>query len=189
MNRVSKLITVIDQFADTKFCKQVYNYLVEKTNNPYVNDNNMPWFIGNNVYYDNIDDNKIKKGIYDINHTLATLLSYVHNTKVYPHFCDVVLWREGQHMDRHVDDGSMQYGHDNLHMRKFSAIIYLNEDYTGGETFISNGKSDYVVSPKVGRAVCFTSDKRSAHGVNRIDSGMRGTIAMWFCTDKQFCNM
>jgi len=190
MNRISKLITVIDNFVDTNFCNKTYKYLYKKTNQPYKHDNNMPWFIGNNVFYDNIDNKKIQKQIRKINYTVANLFSYIHGTEVYPHLCDLVLWRAGQSMDRHVDDGSNLADGKYLEMRKFSAICYLNDNYVGGKTFIKNNENeDYVSTPKTGTLVMFTSDNRSAHGVAKIESGTRGTLAMWFSTDKQFCNM
>jgi len=192
MNRINKHITVVDNFVDTKCCKQLFQYLINNTNQPYHNDNNMPWFIGNNIFYQNITDAKIKTTVKNINYAVSNLISYLHNIEIYPHFCDLVLWREGQHMMRHVDDGSNLLNDEGncLKMRKYSAIIYLNEGYIGGETFLRLTKTkDYISTPKTGSLISFRSDDKSAHGVKIIEKGIRGTIAMWFCTDKKYCQM
>jgi len=190
MQKISDLITVVDNFVDKSFCKKTYNFLLGKTNCPYYNDNNMPWFIGNNVFYYNIDNKALNKKVIEINYSVAELLTTIHKVQVYPHFCDLVLWREGQSMERHVDDGSNSNNREDLNMRKYSAILYLNDDYIGGKTFIKvTNETDYFSVPKTGTLVMFTGDSRSAHGVTKIEKGNRGTIAMWFCTDKQFCQM
>lgn len=184
MKKISDLIITLNDFVEEKFCNDIYHYLYKKTNQSYCNDYAMPWFIGNNILYNNIDDSTIKAGIKNINYRVANLLSSHHHVNVYPHFCDLVLWKEGQFMNRHVDDGTNLKNNSSLNMRKYSAIIYLNHNYEGGETFIRiDDNNDYISKPKTGSLVAFTSDYRSAHGVNLVRKGSRGTIAMWFTTE------
>jgi hypothetical protein len=190
VKKISDLIITIDDFVDKKFCKKIYQYLYTKTNKSYNNDSAMPWFIGNNIFYNDIDNIPIKSEIKIINYRVANLLSEHHKVNVYPHFCDLVLWKEGQFMVRHVDDGTNSENARYLSMRKYSAIIYLNHNYIGGETFIRiDDNSDYISKPKTGSLVVFTGDYRSAHGVNLVKKGTRGTIAMWFATEEQYCGL
>lgn len=190
MKKISSLILTIDYFIDKKLCKKIYNYLYKKTNKSFINDSEMPWFIGNNILYNDIDDMSIKSEIKIINYRVANLLSIHHQIDIYPHFCDLVLWKEGQYMIRHVDDGTNCDNATYLSMRKYSAIIYLNHNYQGGETFIRiDDNNDYISKPKTGTLVVFTGDYRSAHGVNLVKKGTRGTIAMWFATEEQHCGL
>jgi predicted 2-oxoglutarate/Fe(II)-dependent dioxygenase YbiX len=190
MKKISDLIITGKHFIDKKICKKIYSYLYEKTNQSYKNDNAMPWFIGNNIFYNNIDDIYIKSIIKNVNYKVANLLSQHHKVKIYPHLCDLVLWKEGQFMNRHVDDGTNSKNGIHLSMRKYSAIIYLNKDFDGGETYIRiDDNNDYISKPKTGSLVAFTGDYRSAHGVNLVKKGNRGTIAMWFATEEQHCGL
>lgn len=182
MERITDLIYVVNKFVDKHDCQQIYEFLNKNVINSITKENYMPWEVGNNIFYNNIEDISIKEKIYSIKFAVANMLSYLHNTKVYPHLTDIVLWKENQFMNRHVDNGLQ-----NLIMRKFSAIIYLNDNYKGGKTFVKmNENEDYVSKPKTGRLLMFTSDERTSHGVTKIKSGTRGTIAMWFATEKKY---
>ncbi len=70
----------------------------------------------------------------------------------------------------------------NLHLdfRKqdtvLSSITYLNDDYTGGETFI---KDDLQIIPKVGRTIFFNG-QQYVHGVKKILSGSRYSLPLWY---------
>jgi len=64
----------------------------------------------------------------------------------------------------------------------FASITYLNEDFTGGETYIVN---DIEVPPKIGRTLYFDG-KCYEHGVNTVKDSDRYTLAIWYTThDKE----
>jgi predicted 2-oxoglutarate/Fe(II)-dependent dioxygenase YbiX len=82
-------------------------------------------------------------------------------------------------MERHVDDGQ---GSDDeirkiLKPRHVSSLIYLNDNFTGGETYV--GKK--IFKPEQGAALIFKSNV--LHGVTKVKEGVRGTIASWFTKD------
>jgi len=82
-------------------------------------------------------------------------------------------------MEAHRDDG---HGSDEnirkiLKPRYVSSLIYLNDNFTGGQTFV--GKKKF--KPKQGAALIFKSNV--IHGVTKIEDGVRGTIASWFTKD------
>lgn len=187
MKRVNKLITVVKNFCHKDTCNQLYLYLLDKSNHNISNENDMPWFIGNNLFYHKIDNNELKQKVYYIKWGVANLLSYIHQEKIYPHLTDLVLWKAGQSMNKHVDNGSNLENDEFLSMRKYSAIVYLNDNYKGGKTFIRlTDNEDYVQKPKTGSLIMFTGDKRCEHGVTKVIKGKRGTIAMWFTVDKNY---
>lgn len=187
MKRINDLIFVVNNFVTKHTCHQLYEYLTNTVTHNIADEHNMPWELGNNIFYSDIKDTYIKEKVYDIKFGVANLLSYLHNTKVYPHFTDMVLWQKHQQMNRHVDNGSNQVGRDDLAMRKYSAIIYLNDNYKGGKTFVSlDEENDYISKPKTGTLLMFTSDQRTTHGVKKVKVGYRGTLAMWFATEKKY---
>ena len=57
----------------------------------------------------------------------------------------------------------------------YTSIIYLNDDFKGGETVVEKKK----IKPKQGLMVLFAGDKMT-HGVNKIKKGTRYTIPCWY---------
>jgi len=64
-------------------------------------------------------------------------------------------------------------------------IIYLNDDFTGGELYYPN--LDLQISPKRGMLVAHSSSKKYAHGVKEVTSGIRYGLTMFidFATDEE----
>ncbi len=56
----------------------------------------------------------------------------------------------------------------------WTSVCYLNDDYEGGETLLSNN----MVPPQKGRLVVFNS-KNIPHGVNEV-LGTRYTYTAWW---------
>jgi hypothetical protein len=57
----------------------------------------------------------------------------------------------------------------------FTGIIYLNDNYEGGETVIE----DRIITPAIGKFIFFQGSKLT-HRVNEIVFGSRYTIPCWF---------
>ncbi|XP_054858844.1 prolyl 3-hydroxylase 3 [Eublepharis macularius] len=67
--------------------------------------------------------------------------------------------------------------------RDYSAILYLNDDFQGGNLFFT--ETDAVtltaqVRPKCGRLVAFSSGGENPHGVWAVTHGRRCAIALWY---------
>ena len=69
--------------------------------------------------------------------------------------------------------------------RDYSAILYLNDDFVGGDFFWAhtNLTIETTVRPKCGRLVGF--DGGHYHGVTGIASGKRCAVALWFTLDPE----
>lgn len=98
---------------------------------------------------------------------------------LYPEYTDLVVWYGGDSMGLHADNfdcgGNKPYVHD-LYFRKISCLIYLNDDFEGGETFFENGNN---IKPKKGMLAMFPSDCTHMHGVTKVINGTRYTMPMW----------
>jgi len=61
--------------------------------------------------------------------------------------------------------------------RDFSAILYLNEEFQGGDLVFVQQK--YVVKPRAGTLVFFPSDHRYIHAALPVTAGMRFALVTW----------
>uniref|UniRef100_A0A669E184 procollagen-proline 3-dioxygenase n=1 Tax=Oreochromis niloticus TaxID=8128 RepID=A0A669E184_ORENI len=67
--------------------------------------------------------------------------------------------------------------------RDYSALLYLNGDFEGGEFIFTEMDAKTVtasVKPKCGRMVGFSSGGENPHGVKAVTSGQRCAVALWF---------
>lgn len=104
---------------------------------------------------------------------LLSKLSYFaqtafNNRDLYINFSHLVEWKDNS-MPPHRD---FQY-------HPCTSIVYLNQDYDGGETFIG----DVPIIPKIGKIVCFNGDE-IYHGVNKVSNGTRFTLTTWYTNGK-----
>ena len=69
--------------------------------------------------------------------------------------------------------------------RDYTSILYLNDDYSGGETFLPD--HNVICSAEKGKLLVFPSSY--PHGVNRIKNKCRYTLMTWFTEDENFSLM
>ncbi|KAM9364419.1 prolyl 3-hydroxylase 1 [Pholidichthys leucotaenia] len=70
--------------------------------------------------------------------------------------------------------------------RDYSAILYLNHDFEGGEFIFTELDAKTVtaeVHPQCGRVVGFGAGKENPHGVRAVTKGQRCAVALWFTLD------
>uniref|UniRef100_A0A1A7XDB3 procollagen-proline 3-dioxygenase n=2 Tax=Iconisemion striatum TaxID=60296 RepID=A0A1A7XDB3_9TELE len=70
--------------------------------------------------------------------------------------------------------------------RDYSALLYLNGDFDGGEFIFTEMDAKTVtasVKPKCGRLVGFSSGGENPHGVKAVTGGQRCAVALWFTLD------
>ena len=98
-------------------------------------------------------------------------------------YVDVVTWFNGQEMAPHSDSVDISTGkpYDYCASRVYSGVLYLNDNYDGGETYFTNKNID--VKPVQGKLVLFPADVEYTHGVRPIitqDGKCRHTMPIWF---------
>ena len=140
------MIIRIDNFIDQKQCDNLINYFNNNLNNT-------------KKYRDTLT---LSYKDFYIFHKLQTLFNFqdFSNTDN----MEIVIWNKGSKMDLHKDEGD-----------KLSFIIYLNDNYNGGETTID----DITIKPKTGRLVLF-SNGHYLHKVNKIKTNKRYTLIGWY---------
>lgn len=99
---------------------------------------------------------------------------------VYADVFQIVRWFPGMEQPPHCDDMSDvdMDGMEWYHKRMFGAIVYLNDDYSGGHTFYP--QYNYEIKPKSGRLAVHPGDPDHLHGVTQIQGGMRYTLASFW---------
>lgn len=166
-------------------CDEIFTFLKENTSKTYEAANTRPWFENNNIFYTQVRDPYIKDLLRNYIFKLSIEISLHYKKKIYPHYTDLVLWNKGKSMEAHVDTGkgSDEETRKILKPRHYSSVIYLNDDFKGGQTFVKQKK----VKPQKGAALIFESNV--PHGVAEVKEGVRGTIASWFTRDFQFFDL
>lgn len=83
-------------------------------------------------------------------------------------------YAEGGFMSSHVDNihhsHGQQYG-----FPQVSALLYLNDDYEGGEFYVADKKYE----PKKGSAIIFPSNFMFPHEAKAVTKGTRWSIVTW----------
>jgi hypothetical protein len=190
-------------------CDRLYNYTFEKTNNPVNDPNQVPWEQKgktNTLYYYTIDDQEVRDTINKYKKTLAEEMTKLEGVPIYPHLTTIVLWKPGQRMPRHVDDGGGYPEREKeLGMRYLTSVTYLNDNFTGGYTFVKNDGvndrawrqdsklsfpndvfADYISVPEKGATITFYGSDLNAHGVTKLEDGDRIVLSTWFTKNPEY---
>ena len=140
------IISTIDNFLDYKTCNKLINHFKKNTHN-------------------------IKKyrNTYTLRCVYEPILKKLCKNIKFFNFknvdnMEIVLWPKGSFMDPHYDEGDY-----------LSFIVYLNDNYKGGETVINNIK----IKPKKGSIVIF-SNGLYLHNVNKVIDKERYTLIAWY---------
>ena len=103
----------------------------------------------------------------------------VSGKALYPDCTNLVRWTAGDWMGLHADG---EYDGGEFNWRLFGAILYLNDDYEGGQIHFPN--QGVELKPKAGTLVFFPGHKPYVHGVKEITRGERYTMASFWAADK-----
>ena len=106
--------------------------------------------------------NLIKKLIADATVHIKTI-----DKEAFVNYTEIVKWPEGESQDAHID----------FDWHPYTSILYLNDDYKGGQTKVD----DKIIQPKKGRIITFKGSKLT-HEVLKITKGDRYTVPIWYST-------
>jgi hypothetical protein len=101
-----------------------------------------------------------------------------------PLFADsaqLVRWRIGMHMPSHADRAKADGGAHDTAFRDFASVVYLNDNYEGGELYFP--RLDLTVKPAAGMLLAFTGGWYHEHGVLKVLSGERLTMPAFYTFD------
>lgn len=101
---------------------------------------------------------------------------------IYPDLLQIMSWPVGIHMPPHADNANPDGSSHAMAHRDFSAIVYLNDDYQGGEFYFT--ALDTVIKPKKGMLVAFTAGFYHEHAVLRVEGSRRLTMPFFLTFDR-----
>jgi predicted 2-oxoglutarate/Fe(II)-dependent dioxygenase YbiX len=93
----------------------------------------------------------------------------------------MVRWREGQAMSPHADNCELDGRPNAYPWREFASLVYLNDDYEGGEVFFPT--LNIQIKPSTGLLLAFRGGREHVHGVSKITRGTRYTMPAWHTRD------
>ena len=93
---------------------------------------------------------------------------------IYPDLLQIMSWPVGIHMPPHADNANPDGSLHAMAHRDFSGIVYLNDDYQGGEFYFT--ALDTVIKPKKGMLVAFTAGFYHEHAVLQVERKQRLTM-------------
>lgn len=102
---------------------------------------------------------------------------------IYPDLLQIMSWPVGIHMPPHADGANPDGSPHATAYRDFSGIIYLNDDYEGGEFYFT--ALNTVIKPKRGMLVAFTAGFQHEHAVLRVEGKQRLTMPFFLTFDKE----
>jgi hypothetical protein len=100
---------------------------------------------------------------------------------IYSDTAQLVRWHEGIELTPHADNVEPDGSPNSTPHRCFSSLMYLNDDYEGGETFFPGHA--VRLKPETGTLILFGAGPEFVHGVTRVRRGLRYTYAGWFTYD------
>jgi hypothetical protein len=159
-----------------------------------------PWEDGGSDFWNNRSLNAINiyrdmspeigKILYDIRQKLGEEIKSLYGLpEVYPDLFQVVRWFPGMEQSPHADDMTDAMEHEKhlvewFSHREYGAIIYLNDNYSGGHTYYPNQGFD--IAPEVGKLAVHPGDPEHLHGVTKIEGNVRYTLASFWTRDKEY---
>jgi predicted 2-oxoglutarate/Fe(II)-dependent dioxygenase YbiX len=148
----------------------------------------LPWFEGNTLYWNFLKNTSISKEIEISREMITECVLKSYKEIIYPNTTTLVMWKEGKQMNIHKDNGYENEEHI-LGMREFTSVMYLNDNFEGGETIIlkeNSNEIEYKCKPQKGSVLIFKSDESCLHGVNKIEKGERLVLSMWFTKNVKY---
>jgi len=96
----------------------------------------------------------------------------------------IATWRVGDNQHPHIDKED-ESGVPSLTtpLYDFSSLIYINDDYIGGEIYFPNHGVE--IKPDAGSLIFFPGDKNFPHGVKKILEGQRFTVPVFWTALKK----
>lgn len=149
-----------------------------------------PYFSGMTLVRNKIDEPEVRK-IADqiVERTKNLIRSCFDFPNVFNDLSSINVWRTGTELGIHADNVYWETGKPNYtYWRKFGTVLYLNEDYTGGEFCWWDVTGDEPVcieerKMKAGDLLVFGAGIEYAHSVSRVQSGIRWTFPAWYTDD------
>lgn len=129
-------------------------------------------------------DKEILEKFKDVGERIAKIIKELYNldSDIFYDTIHIVRWFDGMEQPPHADAVNADGSYHPLSWRDFGAIIYLNDNYSGGHTYYPN--HNFEIIPEPGKLAIHPSDLNHLHGVSKISGGMRYTLPSFWTKDE-----
>jgi len=132
-----------------------------------------------------VDIEPIKEVVFELmQHAVRDVLNPFFNVTIKDsEMPQILVYHPGGHYRPHIDAEAIFNDNGTLKWvkstdRDISMVLYLNDDYEGGEIVFP--KQAVIIKPRKGMLVAFPSNHHFLHGVNPVVRGTRYAIVNWF---------
>lgn len=156
----------------------------------YIDNNQSAWpslvsdnfWAGRSLDYYNIRD-KAVQDIMTSSMNQITKIVEQHSgfDTLYSDLLQIVRWPSGYELHPHADGENPNDSFHPFDWRLFGSVVYINDDYTGGE--IHYPVRGITIKPKPGMLAVHPGTLDFLHGVRPVTAGVRYTIASFFTTN------
>jgi hypothetical protein len=180
---------VVDSFLSEKECSDILSFVMsipewEKTDGTQGFWDNRT--LGHDFIYYSLNKD-VGISLLKIRNLIGTEIKQRYSIpEIYSDHLSVCRWYPGIPLTPHIDDMSDSKEEDSswFNHREFGVVLYLNDDFTGGETYYPNHGKE--ITPKTGRLVIHPGDESHRHGVRATAGGTRYTISSFWTQDKDY---
>ena len=169
-------ISIVENYLSIDEFEKYLNYSKEtqKWGSRLPNDN----WSGRVIYQNGVDNFNYLKNV-----EKKIKSDFEINDKIYPDYLGLVKWENSDMQHPHAD-GQNENGDHPYHWRNFGCVLYLNDDYEGGEIYFPNQNME--IKPKPNTLVFFPGTLEYLHGVKPITNGVRYTLTSFWTFNKQY---
>jgi hypothetical protein len=121
----------------------------------------------------------------DIRNRYQSAVEEAHSRAVRPNTSHAQKWEVGAYANPHSDNSDRDGNPNAFEINKYVGILYLNENYEGGELYFPDHKIS--IRPEAGMFITFPGGHDNIHGVTEITQGTRYTmVSFWDYADAEY---
>jgi hypothetical protein len=176
-----KLPICFEEFVPDSLCDDLVSFL-ENNNNLFEGENSIDYWKNRIINALNLDE-PLRSELIRISTLTFHMVNRasLHKWLCVPDTLDIVRWEKGASLTPHIDNAELDGSSNYTPWRHFSTMIYLNDDFKGGDIYWPN--LNKTVKPRKGMMIVFPSDAVFLHGVTEIEEGTRYTISSFYTYD------
>jgi hypothetical protein len=142
------------------------------------------------IYFHFIPDSQVQDLLFEKCIEMRNIIKNdsIISTNLYVEYPQFVKWEPGWELPPHCDNCEPDGITPNATpWRSHGGVIYLNDDFEGGEIFYP--KLDLEIRPNPGMMVIHPAGLEYLHGVKKVTEGIRHTISVFFTYDSSTSNL
>lgn len=178
-------VFVKKQFLQENHCEELIRFYNQVTEDKKAN--NIGFFDYRVIWYTHIPEKELARTIMKETRIKTIELIkewYELSHDIYGDSIQLVSWPEGLGMPLHYDN--RHPNKNELHgtpWREYAGVIYLNDNYDGGELILGSVTPPILLKPERGMLVVFGGGDGYLHGVRPAFKNTRYTMPCWFTAD------